>query len=166
MKSVGNFTGRMVGGLGLWNVYFICKFFLTQLGYLRLELFANIALFCFLLLPANSKGMRVLKQLIALGCGIALLWSESWLPGPQSIMANATGITGFSVNYVLQLIWDFINWRMVFAGCAILLIYYAARDFIRVTAVGCCFSSSRLSSVRRLRSKATSCRKQPQARQL
>ena len=67
MKSVGNFTGRMVGGLGLWNVYFICKFFLTQLGYLRLELFANIALFCFLLLPANSKGMRFLKQLIALG---------------------------------------------------------------------------------------------------
>lgn len=139
MKSVGNFTGRMVGGLGLWNVYFICKFFLTQLGYLRLELFANIALFCFLLLPANSKGMRVLKQLIALGCGIALLWSESWLPGPQSIMANATGITGFSVNYVLQLIWDFINWRMVFAGCAILLIYYAARDFIRVTAVTGCW---------------------------
>ncbi len=129
----------MVGGLGLWNVYFICKFFLTQLGYLRLELFANIALFCFLLLPANSKGMRVLKQLIALGCGIALLWSESWLPGPQSIMANATGITGFSVNYVLQLIWDFINWRMVFAGCAILLIYYAARDFIRVTAVTGCW---------------------------
>lgn len=129
----------MVGGLGLWNVYFICKFFLTQLGYLRLELFANIALFCFLLLPANSKGMRFLKQLIALGCGIALLWSESWLPGPQSIMANASGITGFSVNYVLQLIWDFINWRMVFAGFAILLIYYAARDFIRVTAITGCW---------------------------
>ena len=129
----------MVGGLGLWNVYFICKFFLTQLGYLRLELFANIALFCFLLLPANSKGMRFLKQLIALGCGIALLWSESWLPGPQSIMANASGITGFSVNYVLQLIWVFINWRMVFAGFAILLIYYAARDFIRVTAITGCW---------------------------
>lgn len=129
----------MVGGLGLWNVYFICKFFLTQLGYLRLELFANIALFCFLLLPANSKGMRFLKQLIALGCGIALLWSESWLPGPQSIMANASGITGFSVNYVLQLIWDFINWRMVFAGFVILLIYYAARDFIRVTAITGCW---------------------------
>lgn len=129
----------MVGGLGLWNVYFICKFFLTQLGYLRLELFANIALFCFLLLPVSSKGMRFLKQLIALGCGIALLWSESWLPGPQSIMANASGITGFSVNYVLQLIWDFINWRMVFAGFAILLIYYAARDFIRVTAITGCW---------------------------
>lgn len=139
MKSVANLTNRVAGGLGLWNVYFICKFFLTQLGYLRLELFANIALFCFLLLPAKSKGMRFLKQLIALVCGVALLWSESWLPGPQSIMANASGITGFSVNYVLQLIWDFINWRMVFAGCAILLIYYAARDFIRVTAVTGCW---------------------------
>ncbi len=135
MKSVGNFTGRMIGGLGLWNVYFICKFFLTQLGYLRLELLANVAFFCFLLLPANSKVARFFKQLIAVVCGIALLWSESWLPGPQSILANASGITGFSVNYVLQLIWDFINWRMVFAGCAIILIYYAARDFIRVTAV-------------------------------
>lgn len=139
MKSVGNVTARALGGLGLWNVYFICKFFLTELGYLRLELLANIALFCFLLLPARGKAARFIKQLVAIGCGIALLWSESWLPGPQSIMANASGITGFSVNYVLQLIWDFINWRMVFAGCAIILIYYAARDFIRVTAVTGCW---------------------------
>ena len=79
MKSVANLASRAAGGLGLWNVYFICKFFLTQLGYLRLELFANIALFCFLLLPARSKTVRFLKQLVALVCGIALLWSESWL---------------------------------------------------------------------------------------
>ena len=62
MKSVGNFTGRMVGGLGLWNVYFICKFFLTQLGYLRLELFANIALFCFLLLPGDVPRLSTLNR--------------------------------------------------------------------------------------------------------
>lgn len=135
MKTAFNATGRLLGGLGLWNVYFICKFFLTQLGYLRLELLANVAFFCFLLLPARSRAARVVKQLIALVCGVALVWSESWLPGPASIMANATGITSFSLNYVVQLAVDFINWRMVFAGIAILLIYYAARDFVRVTAV-------------------------------
>ena len=135
MKTAFNATGRLLGGLGLWNVYFICKFFLTQLGYLRLELLANVAFFCFLLLPARSRAARIVKQLIALVCGVALVWSESWLPGPASIMANATGITGFSVNYIVQLAVDFINWRMVFAGIAILLIYYAARDFVRVTAV-------------------------------
>lgn len=139
MKPVANFAAAKLGGLGIWNVYFICKFFLTELGYLRLELLANIALFCFLLLPARSKAARFMKQLMAVVCGVALLWSESWLPGPQSILANASGITGFSFNYVVQLIWDFINWRMVFAGCAIILIYYAARDFIRVTAITGCW---------------------------
>lgn len=139
MKAVGNYAARLAGGLGLWNVYFICKFLLTGLNYLRLELFANVALFCFLLLPARSPALRFFKQLVAVVCGVALLWSESWLPGPQSIMANASGITGFSVNYVVQLVWDFINWQMVFAGCVILLVYYAARDFVRVTAITGCW---------------------------
>ena len=135
MKAAENLTARMIGGPGLWNVYFICKFFLSSLGYLRLEMLANVAFFCFLLLPTKGRFARFVKQLVALVCGIALIWSESFLPGPQSIMANASGITGFSFNYVMQLAWDFINWRMVFAGLAILLIYYAARDFVRVTAI-------------------------------
>ena len=139
MKAAENLTARMIGGPGLWNVYFICKFFLSSLGYLRLEMLANVAFFCFLLLPTKGRFARFVKQLVALVCGIALIWSESFLPGPQSIMANASGITGFSFNYVIQLAWDFINWRMVFAGLAILLIYYAARDFVRVTAITGCW---------------------------
>ena len=128
MKTAFNATGRLLGGLGLWNVYFICKFFLTQLGYLRLELLANVAFFCFLLLPARSRAARVVKQLIALVCGVALVWSESWLPGPASIMANATGITGFSVNYIVQLAVDFINWRIPFSHIILMQVIYILRS--------------------------------------
>ena len=122
-------------GLGLWNVYFIGKFALAYTGYLRLDLLLNAAFFLFVLIPVKGKWLHRLHALVALVLGISLLWSESWLPGPQSILANQSGITGFSVNYVVQLAWDFINFRMVGWGFVILLVYYLLRDFVRVTTI-------------------------------
>lgn len=122
-------------GLGIWNVYFIGKFALAYTGYLRLDLLLNAAFFLFLLIPIRGKWLHRLHALIALVLGTALLWSESWLPGIDSILANKSGITGFSVNYVVQLAWDFINFRMVGWGFVILLAYYLLRDFVRVTTI-------------------------------
>ena len=122
-------------GLGLWNVYFIGKFALAYTGYLRLDLLLNAAFFLFVLIPVKGKWLHRLHAFVALVLGISLLWSESWLPGPQSILANQSGITGFSVNYVVQLAWDFINFRMVGWGFVILLVYYLLRDFVRVTTI-------------------------------
>lgn len=122
-------------GLGIWNVYFIGKFALAYTGYLRLDLLLNAAFFLFLLVPIRGKWLHRLHALVALVLGTALLWSESWLPGIDSILANKSGITGFSVNYVVQLAWDFINFRMVGWGFVILLAYYLLRDFVRVTTI-------------------------------
>lgn len=122
-------------GLGLWNVYFIGKFALAYTGYLRLDLLLNAALFLFILIPVKGKWLHRLHALAAFALGFALLWSESWLPGPESILANKGGITGFSVNYVVQLVWDFINFRMIGWGFVILLAYYLLRDFVRVTTI-------------------------------
>lgn len=126
---------RVFFGLGLWNVYFLCKFALAYTGYLRLDPLLNAAFFLFVLVPVKGKWLGRLRGLIAFFLGVALLWSESWLPGPQSILANQSGIAGFSVNYVVQLAWDFINFRMVGWGLVILLGYYLLRDFIRITTV-------------------------------
>ena len=126
---------RSYFGLGLWNVFFICEFALAYTGYLRLDLLYNAILFVFVLLPVPGRALNALRQLAAVVLGIALVWSESWLPGPQSILANTSGIAGFSVNYVVQLLWDFINFRMVGWGVVILLAYYLLRDFVRITTV-------------------------------
>ena len=104
---------RTYFGLGLWNVFFIGEFALAYTGYLRLDLLLNAALFLFILIPVKGKWLHRLHALAAFALGFALLWSESWLPGPESILANKAGITGFSVNYVVQLVWDFINFRMI-----------------------------------------------------
>ena len=126
---------RSYFGLGLWNVFFICEFALAYTGYLRLDLLYNAILFVFVLLPVPGRALNALRQLAAVVLGIALVWSESWLPGPQSILANTSGIAGFSVNYVVQLLWDFINFRMVGWGVVILLAYYLLSDFVRITTV-------------------------------
>ena len=112
---------RTYFGLGLWNVYFICKFALAYAGYLRLDLLLNAVFFLFVLIPVTGKWLNGLRQIAAIVLGIALLWSESWLPGPESIIANTSGIAGFSVNYVVQLAWDVINFRVVGWGVVIVL---------------------------------------------
>lgn len=126
-------TRPLYFGLGLWNVYFLCKFALAWYGYLRLDPLYNVLLFVWVLLPVRSRVLNVLRQFLAIVAAIAVAWSESWLPGPATILANTSGIAGFSVNYVVQLVWDFINWRMVGAGVAILLGYCLVRDFVRVS---------------------------------
>ncbi len=126
-------------GLGLWNVYFICKFLLAATGYLRLDLGLNALLFLFVLFPIAGKWINVFRQLVAVGLAVSLAWSESWLPGPQSILANTSGIAGFSVNYVVELAWDFVNPKMVAAGVGIVLAYYVLRDFVRISAVTGCW---------------------------
>ncbi len=139
LKTLKHAATRPYFGLGLWNVYFISKFLLASASYLRLDLGLNALLFLFVLFPISGKWSNIVRQAIALVAAVSLLWSESWLPGPQSILANTSGIAGFSVNYVVQLAIDFINPKMVAAGVGILLAYYVVRDFVRVSTLTACW---------------------------
>ena len=120
-------------GLGLWNVYFILKFIMAQYGYITFEPLYNAVLLLFILLPIASKKVRVIRTLIAVVLGAALLYSESWLPGPESITGNANAIAGFSATYVLQLVWDFINFKMVALVLCVLFAYLLLCNWIRVS---------------------------------
>lgn len=123
----------LLHGLGLWNVYFICKFALAYFGYLTLQPLANAVLLLFLLLAPQRRILRALQQLVALVAAIALVYSESWLPGLDSITSNAQNIAGFSLNYVMQLAVDFINVKMLGWGLVIVLAYCVVKNWIRVS---------------------------------
>ena len=120
-------------GLGLWNVYFICKFALAYFGYLTLNPLANAVLLAFLLLPFDRKVVRILQTVVGLIAGFILIYSESWLPGLDSITSNTQNIAGFSFNYIIQLAIDFVNLKMVAWGLLILFAYFLLRRWIRVT---------------------------------
>ena len=123
-----------LSGLGLWNVYFIAKFILASLGYLLLQPAYNALLLVILLLPPlHRAGWEKLRTALCVVAAFALAYSESWLPGIESMITNAKGIAGFSLNYILQLAWDFINVQMLVWGVLLVLLYQLLKHFVRVS---------------------------------
>ena len=134
LKTQDFFTSkRALAGLGLWNVYFIAKFVLLSQGYLHFNALGNVLLMLFLLYPVASLRVRKLRTVVGIVAATILLYSESWLPGLDSLLGNASNIAGFSLSYIRELIIDFINWKMVGWGVVIYLLYVLIAPYLRVT---------------------------------
>lgn len=129
----GGVNNRSWKGLGIWNVYFVLKFALAAFGYINLDFLSNALLMAWLLLPIDRRALRILRGGLGFVAAVVLIYSESWLPGIESIMANKAGITGFSLLYVTELAIDFINPQMVGWGLLALLLYFLLRNYLRLT---------------------------------
>ena len=129
---IENGAGPRFTGLGVWNVYFIIAFALAAFGYIELNLLGNALLMAWLLLPVGPKWLRILRGTLGVAAAAVLLYSESWLPGVDSILANKGGIAGFSLLYMAEFALDFIN-VMVGWGLLVFLGYFLVRRYVRVT---------------------------------
>lgn len=130
---IENGAGPRFTGLGVWNVYFIIAFALAAFGYIELNLLGNALLMAWLLLPVGPKWLRILRGTLGVAAAAVLLYSESWLPGVDSILANKGGIAGFSLLYMAEFALDFINVTMVGWGLLVFLGYFLVRRYVRVT---------------------------------
>lgn len=130
---IENGAGPRFTGLGVWNVYFIIAFTLAAFGYIELNLLGNALLMAWLLLPVGPKWLRILRGTLGVAAAAVLLYSESWLPGVDSILANKGGIAGFSLLYMAEFALDFINVKMVGWGLLVFLGYFLVRRYVRVT---------------------------------
>ena len=130
---IENGAGPRFTGLGVWNVYFIIAFALAAFGYIELNLLGNALLMAWLLLPVGPKWLRILRGTLGVAAAAVLLYSESWLPGVDSIIANKGGIAGFSLLYMAEFALDFINVKMVGWGLLVFLGYFLVRRYVRVT---------------------------------
>lgn len=130
---IENGAGPRFTGLGVWNVYFIIAFALAAFGYIELNLLGNALLMAWLLLPVGPKWLRILRGTLGVASAAVLLYSESWLPGVDSILANKGGIAGFSLLYMAEFALDFINVKMVGWGLLVFLGYFLVRRYVRVT---------------------------------
>lgn len=130
---IENGAGPRFTGLGVWNVYFIIAFALAAFCYIELNLLGNALLMAWLLLPVGPKWLRILRGTLGVAAAAVLLYSESWLPGVDSILANKGGIAGFSLLYMAEFALDFINVKMVGWGLLVFLGYFLVRRYVRVT---------------------------------
>ena len=114
-------------------MYFILKFALAHYEYLTLNLLYNGLLLLFILLPFRNRVLSLLQTGVAIVAAFALVYSESWLPGPDSIISNAQNIAGFSAAYIAQLAVDFVNIKMLAWGAAVVLLYCLVKDWVRIS---------------------------------
>lgn len=88
-----------------------------------------------LLLPVANRKISIARHVLAAAGAAVLVYSESWLPGLDSITSNAANIAGFSASYIKELLWDFVNFEMVGWGIVIALAYLVLRNWIRLSVV-------------------------------
>lgn len=129
------FESPFLRGLGWWNVFFACEFALAACDYLSLSVLYNALLFFVLLLPVANRKISIARHVLAAAGAAVLVYSESWLPGLDSITSNAANIAGFSASYIKELLWDFVNFEMVGWGIVIALAYLVLRNWIRLSVV-------------------------------
>jgi cellulose synthase operon protein YhjU len=119
--------------MGLWNYYFIAKlalFFAHFIGFHRWE---NLGFALALLWPIHSKSLRVLRQVVAVPLGVALLYYDSWLPSIYRLVSQAGNIGDFSFDYLLELLGRFINGAVVLALVGLLLLVALLGRRLRIT---------------------------------
>lgn len=121
-------------GLGWWNIYFIAKLVAAGSSLTLLPVW-NTLLLIVLLWPLKSPAVKLLRQVVCIPAGIALFYAETWLPSPMTIWNNAIGLSGFSWDYIGQLIWNFVNPSMVGWLVVIILAYVLLRNYLRITVV-------------------------------
>ena len=96
-------------GAGWFNVYFLAKFALAYFGYLNLEPAYNALLFAAVVLPIGTRALDLLRNLAGALAAVALLWHESWLPGPEAIRANAHNLADFSASFLIDFVVNAVN---------------------------------------------------------
>ncbi|WP_313621419.1 cellulose biosynthesis protein BcsG, partial [Pantoea septica] len=120
-------------GLGGWNFYFLLKFGLLWYGYLNFHALSNLVFLAWLLFPLPSPRLHRLRSWISIPIGFGLFWHDTWLPGLESILSQGDQLAGFSGAYLFDLVNRFINWQMVGAAFALLVLYLFVSQWIRVT---------------------------------
>lgn len=118
-------------GAGWFNVYFLAKFALAYFGYLNLEPAYNALLFAAVVLPIGTRALDLLRNLAGALAAVALLWHESWLPGPEAIRANAHNLADFSASFLIDFVVNAVNPVIVAWFAAGIVAWLFLRRWIR-----------------------------------
>lgn len=114
-----------------WHLYFLAKVGLAFAGYIGFNWWLNLLLWLALLVPVNHQRVQRGRAVLSWPAAIALLYSDSYLPAPERVVAQMESLMGFSAAYWLELAGRLYNpgaWLTVMAG---VLLYAALAGRVR-----------------------------------
>lgn len=108
--------------MGLWSFYFFGKLFLYVGGYIDFHVALNLAFAIILIYPLKRPALRIVRQVLAVPAGFALLYHDSWLPPLQRVMSQAGNLQQFDAAYLMELLGRFVNPRVMVILLAMMLL--------------------------------------------
>jgi len=119
--------------MGIWNLYFAAKLYLFAIGQVQPRWLLNLLFALWLVLPVEHRGLRVLRQVLAVVVGVALLYHESNLPPFARVVSQFSNLSAFTPAYLLELLQRFVSPQMVLGAIVVTLAYLVINRWVRVT---------------------------------
>jgi cellulose synthase operon protein YhjU len=117
--------------MGYWNIYFFAKLGLFYSGFIGFHWLSNLAFAITLALPLASARHRLIRMVLAMPVGLVLLYYDSWLPPISRVLSQRGALTGFSGEYLLELMGRFVNIWVIVALVLLLVVYLMLRRRLR-----------------------------------
>ena len=133
MTELMNRSPFILRGFGWFNVFFAAEFLLAAGDWISLNLVLNALLMVWLLVPLNRPALALGRNVAGWIAALALIYAESWLPGLESLTANAKNIQGFSWDYLTELAGDLVNWQMAAWLVVLAALYLFLRNWLRLS---------------------------------
>ncbi|RQO36375.1 cellulose biosynthesis protein BcsG [Herminiimonas sp. KBW02] len=114
-----------------WSLYFFAKFALYFNHAIKFNWFLNLLLAVFVTFSIRHPRWRIARQTVAVIAAVALLYSESSLPPPARLLAEAGRMSGYSFDYLLELLARFINLWYVFIFAVMVALYALLANRLR-----------------------------------
>lgn len=109
--------------MSFWSLYFIIKTVLHHMGYIQVQLGWNVLLGLYVYWPIQNPRLRGLRLVVATIAAVTLLWQESPLPPPAYVWQQAQLLSGFSMEYLLELLGRLVNYQVLLVVAAAFVIY-------------------------------------------
>ena len=119
--------------MGIWNVYFIIKFFLYFGDHIDFHLWLNLAFAGFLLIPLRSLGLRLVRSIAAIPLAIALFYHDTRFPPLSRLIDQYNDLKGFNGDYLLDLASRFFDAHTVMICAGLVALYVVLARKLRVT---------------------------------
>ncbi|CAH1091802.1 cellulose biosynthesis protein BcsG [Candidatus Nitrotoga sp. 1052] len=117
--------------MGYWSIYFIAKLGLFYSGFIGFHWLPNLIFAVTLVLPLASNRHRLIRTVLAMPVGLALLYHDSWLPPISRVLSQKEALTGFGNDYLLELLGRFVNLWILAALGLLLVVYLLLRRRLR-----------------------------------
>ncbi|MBC7414797.1 MAG: cellulose biosynthesis protein BcsG [Herminiimonas sp.] len=116
-----------------WNIYFIFKLLLFWRGLIDFHGPENLVFFALLALPLpRPGGWRLVRLLLAIPAGVALLYHDSYLPPVARLLSQVGAMTDFSLAYMIELSGRFVSWPVLGLMLLVLVLLILLVRFVRI----------------------------------